>query len=278
MNVRSQSSQEDQHRRIQIDGIPLTLTEADEHSVEWIGSPFLKQQLKAAWLRTSASDAPMSPRIIGSPGLGKTTLCCAVANESERPVYIFQCTMDTRPEDLLVTPVLTEGGKVEYRASPLLTGVIRGGVVILDEGNRMNERAWASLAPLLDDRRYVQSIIAGLKIPAHPEFRLATTMNDDASTFELPGYIQSRLRPRIDMPWPDERTEELILEANLPHIDAKVIHEVVILLQQAHRKGGVLTPRDGISIARYAQRLVSTGLPLEKAIRIAHATVADDRG
>jgi len=43
-----------------------------------------------------------------------------------------------------------------------------------------------SLAPLLDNRRYVESIVAGVKIKAHPLFRLVATMNDDASTFDLP--------------------------------------------------------------------------------------------
>ena len=39
--------------------------------------------------------------------------------------------------------------------------MIRGGIAILDEGNRMSEKSWASLAPLLDNRRYVESIVAG---------------------------------------------------------------------------------------------------------------------
>ena len=34
--------------------------------------------------------------------------------------------------------------------------MIRGGIAILDEGNRMSEKSWASLAPLLDNRRYVE--------------------------------------------------------------------------------------------------------------------------
>ena len=41
---------------------------------------------------------------------------------------------------------------------------------MLDEGNRMNEKSWASLAPLLDHRRYVESIVAGITIPAPSGF------------------------------------------------------------------------------------------------------------
>ena len=53
-------------------------------------------------------------------------------------------------EDLIVTPVIAEQGKIHYMASSLVTAMIRGGVLILDEGNRMSEKSWASLAPLLD--------------------------------------------------------------------------------------------------------------------------------
>ena len=120
----------------------------------------------------------------------------------------MQATVDTRPEDLIVTPVLEEQGKLRYVASALVTAMVRGGVAILDEGNRMSEKSWASLAPLLDSRRYVESIIAGIKIKAHPLFRFVATMNDDASTFDLPEYIQSRLQPQILLDFP-ERDEDI---------------------------------------------------------------------
>jgi MoxR-like ATPase len=35
----------------------------------------------------------LNPRLIGEPGLGKTTLACAVARVLQTEVYIFQCTM-----------------------------------------------------------------------------------------------------------------------------------------------------------------------------------------
>ena len=142
-------------------------------------------------------ELPLSPRIVGNPGVGKTTVAFSVAREFSEEVYIFQCTSDTRPEDLLVTPVIGSGQVIRYHASPLTTAMIKGGVCILDEGNRMSEKSWASLAPLLDTRRYVESIIAGIKVRAHPDFRLCVTMNDDSSTYEIPEYILSRLQPQV---------------------------------------------------------------------------------
>ena len=87
----------------------------------------------------------------------------AAAKRLGREVYITQATADTRPEDLLITPVIEGVSRLKYVASPLVTAMIRGGVAILDEGNRMSEKSWASLAPLLDNRRYVESIVAALR-------------------------------------------------------------------------------------------------------------------
>jgi MoxR-like ATPase len=124
----------------------------------------------------------------------------------------------------------------------------------------MSEKSWASLAPLMDTRRYVESIIAGIKIKAHPDFRLCTTMNDDASTFELPEYIHSRLQPQIFIDFPEREEELMILRANLPFADEEILDYVVDFLQAAHEVDERYSVRDGINIARYAlKRLVESG-------------------
>ena len=235
-----------------IDGVELHLSEPDQVPMQWVGQQELVTQIQAAWLVIGHEDLPLSPRLVGKPGVGKTTLAYHAGRILNRPVYLFQATMDTRPEDLIVTPVISEKGKIKYTASPVVSAMIKGGIAIIDEGNRMSEKSWASLAPLLDNRRYVESIVAGIKIKAHPEFRLCTTMNDDASTFELPEYIHSRLQPQIHIDFP-ERDEELsILESNLPFADQEILEYVVEFLQAAHEADERYSVRDGINIARYA--------------------------
>ena len=59
----------------------------------------------------------MNPRLLGKPGVGKTTLAYAAGQGARvQDVYIFQATMDTRPEDLLITPVIDREGGIRYVA------------------------------------------------------------------------------------------------------------------------------------------------------------------
>ncbi len=242
----------------EIQGVLLHLVEPDILKVRWVGQNELLAQLLAAWMVIDEDDLPLNPRLLGKPGVGKTTLAYSAAQTLNRDVYIMQATMDTRPEDLIVLPVVGEDQKIRYVASPLVSAMITGGVIVLDEGNRMSEKSWASLAPLLDARRYVESLVAGVKIEAHPDFRFVATMNEDSSTFELPEYIHSRIQPQIFVDFPEREEELLILKENLPNLDRAILEYVADFLQKAHRADERYSVRDGINIARYAAKLVKS--------------------
>jgi MoxR-like ATPase len=244
-----------EHMKTAVEGVDVQLAHPDELDVQWIGQEEPMRQLLAAWMVIHERDVPMTPRLLGKPGVGKTTLAYAAAKRLGREVYIMQATVDTRPEDLIITPVIEGASRLKYVASPLLTAMIRGGVAILDEGNRMSEKSWASLASLLDSRRYVESVVAGIKIKAHSNFRLVTTMNDDASTFDLPEYIHSRLQPQILIDFPEREEELAILRENLPFAPDEVLQYVTDFLQQAHAADESYTVRDGLNIARYLLKL-----------------------
>lgn len=245
------------NEKVTIGDVQLTLSSPDTSESVWIGQAEILKQIHACWLLVDEKDLPLAPRIMGMPGIGKTTLGMVAARQRNQPLYIFQCTSDTRPEDLLITPVLSEAGKISYHASPLVSAMIMGGICILDEGNRMNEKSWASLAPLLDHRRYVESIIAGIQIHAHDEFRACVTMNNDESTFEIPDYILSRLQPTLSLSMPSQADEMAILKYHLPFAEDDLLAMTVDFLQKSHQLDLDFSPRDGIHILQYALKRLS---------------------
>lgn len=244
-------------KSISLDGVTLELLPPEPAAPRWIGQDDPMRQLLACWLDGDDSDPPLSPRITGVPGVGKTTMGMSAAAARDQSCWVQQCTSDTRPEDLVVTPVIGDGQKILYRASPLLTAVIEGGVCILDEGNRMSEKAWASLAALLDHRRTIDSLVAGIRVQAHPRFRLAVTMNEDGSTFDLPDYIVSRLQPRIEIGFPSASEEELILAHHLPRSPCELRSLCVSFLQEAHGLDLPFSVRDGLNLVRLATRMAA---------------------
>ena len=63
--------------RIEIQGVELHLAHPDELPLTWIGQEECLKQLLAAWMIVQPGDVPMNPRLIGKPGVGKTTLAYA---------------------------------------------------------------------------------------------------------------------------------------------------------------------------------------------------------
>jgi hypothetical protein len=247
-------------QHVTVDGLKIRLARPFVLDFDWVGNRKVLNQILAAWHTTESGDKPMNPRLIGKPGVGKTALAYCAGKAIGLPVYFFQGTSDTAPNDLLINPIVVESSKdsshVEYVASTVVTAMIVGGALILDEGNRMQEKAWASLAPLLDSRRYIESTSIGLMLKAHPNFKFISTMNDDASCFELPEYIKSRLHPYISLDFPERSEERGILEVNLPHTDPTVLDYTAEFLSLARREGDEFSVRDGIHVAHYAGKLV----------------------
>ena len=101
----------------------------------------------------------------------------------------------------------------------------------------------------------MESVVAGIKIKAHRDFRLVATMNEDSSTFDLPEYIHSRLQPQILIDFPEREEELAILRENVPFSPDEVLQYVTDFLQQAHAADESYTVRDGVNIARFVLKL-----------------------
>ena len=82
-------------KRITIDQVEIHLSMPDDLSLEWVGRPELLAELHAAWMIVDKADLPMTPRLVGKPGVGKTTLAYGAAKKLGRPAYIFQARRRT---------------------------------------------------------------------------------------------------------------------------------------------------------------------------------------
>ena len=87
---------------VTVEGIKIRLARPLELPFTWIGNKKVLNQLKASWFCSHDEDKPMNPRLVGKPGLGKTALAYAAGKEIGLPVYFFQGTSDTKPNDLLI--------------------------------------------------------------------------------------------------------------------------------------------------------------------------------
>jgi len=135
---------------VDIDGVRIHLAHPDELPIQWVGQEELIRQLMAAWMVVNNQDLPMNPRLLGKPGVGKTTLAYAVGKRLGREVYILQATLDTRPEEEVVRRVQdlmdtedfiklafgTEGGLFQQRLG-LATVICGPGS--MDQGHKPDE-------------------------------------------------------------------------------------------------------------------------------------------
>ena len=254
--------------KVIINGFEVYLSEPDKNKHTWIGRSELVNDLKAAWLKIGEDEFPMNPVLVGDPGNGKTTLALEVAMLSNQPSYTLNCTSDITPEDLIIKTGLDSNGKIVFTASKIVSAMIKGGVCILDEANRMNEKSWASIASLLDNRRYIDSNQPPIRIPAHPEFRVVAVMNDDPSTYLIPEYIQSRLSPKIPVGFPNSSYELYeIIKLNTKYATDELIQLAINKMKSDIEE--TISIRELINKIRYALNYINEhpGTSNDDAIR-----------
>lgn len=226
--------------------------------ITWKGQEEVYRKLLASWFSNNRQDPPFNPLLLGPSGTGKTTLAMAVAQEFGLPLFMMNCQGDMEPNDLTISLSLDAEKNVQYIASPVLTAALVGGIVLLDEFTRLPQHAFASLASLLDHRRYIEAaLLPGLRIPAHPDFRIGFTSNFD-SFADLPDYIDSRLKPRIIVNNPTHQELAVIVDSHLPSpfytegFKQKLIEHLILTKQDGRYRE--FSTRDAITIGRLAQR------------------------
>ena len=73
---------------VTIDGVPLKLSHPLDHKAEWIGQDEILLQLLACWLTIDERDLPLTPRLVGVPGVGKTVLAMSAARLRKQDLFV----------------------------------------------------------------------------------------------------------------------------------------------------------------------------------------------
>jgi len=105
-----------------------------ELRLSWIGQEEILQQLLAAWMVIDEHDIPFNPRLIGKPGVGKTTLAYAAARKPGPGCLPFSGDYGHPSEDLIITPVIARTTRSSMPRHHWVTAMLRGGALIIDEG------------------------------------------------------------------------------------------------------------------------------------------------
>ena len=57
-------------RDVEIDGVRLHLSQPHDFESPWIGQSEILKQLLACWMVVGPKDLPLTPRLVGTPGIG----------------------------------------------------------------------------------------------------------------------------------------------------------------------------------------------------------------
>jgi MoxR-like ATPase len=238
------------YERVELEGKMVRLPDpAAIPSPELVVREALLNRTLAAWLKLDGQP-PLNFRLYGPPGSGKNALVYQLAQTLGKPLYIINGHQELGPEDIACSATMTSLQTIEYVASPLFAAMLRGGICFFDEIGKAPISALDPLASVLDDRRSLTSVLAGIHLQAHPDFLFCAALNQsEEEGLGLPGFIDERTRPAILVDFPPAQVLEDILRGHLnkaPNAWFKVFMTYFV---------DGLSPRRAIKVMSYAYRL-----------------------
>ena len=224
--------------------VPLPVEVKNDSFVEWGG---IIEKAMAAWLTVDGLPS-LNFRLYGPPGCGKNAIVYHLGRLLKKDLYVINGHAELGPEDIACTPVMTAGNKISYVASPIFAGALRGGIVFLDEVGKVPNSALSPLASLLDSRRTLTSVQAGLHLRAHKDFTFCAALNEDEEVGGgLPGFFDERTRPSLYVGRPPKEILEKILRIHIP-----VASDIWFKVFLKEFWGKKISPRNGLTLLSHA--------------------------
>ncbi len=170
----------------------------------------------------------------GPPGSTKSTILRLVAENSGLPIYFLEGNADLTPSKLIgsfdPSLVLEHGIKPEYFVKgPLFQALEEGGILYIDEFNRMASDASNTLIRAIEEAELVVPRYGLLN--AHPNFRVVLAQNpfDDVGVGKISRALLDRVI-RIKLDYQNALEEQFIVEHELDgHADPKLVRIAVEL-------------------------------------------------
>jgi len=224
----------------------------------FVGREQEMELIMASWIAGSHS-LPLSPVLVGEPGVGKNRIVYELARYTGRDLYLFQGHEDVTAEDLACTVRFSDdtANLMEYVLSPLVCAMLNGGIFFLDEIGKIRPRALALLVSVLDERRYIDSTLLCERVFAHPGFRFIAATNTGEVGL-LPEFIRSRMRPVIKIGYPPRQEIEEIIQRKfkkrMDNLDG-LVERFWFMWDKKSASSTTLTPRDAIAVFSMASSI-----------------------
>ncbi len=142
-----------------------------------------------------------------APGTGKTMLARAVAITSGLEFKRLQCTPDLLPNDVTGVSIFNQKTReFEFRPGPVFSNIL-----LADEINRATPRTQSALLEAMGEN---QVSVDGVTYRLARPFLLMATQNpiEFEGTFPLPEAQMDRFLLRINLGYPDQRSEDAMLQ------------------------------------------------------------------